>query len=852
MPGQDRLTALCALADRRDQKGDLIPPEITGIDFIQVVDPEVQTVLRVFFIIDPDLLAVPLVVFPPANPSDVVFPPEKVSIVSTSGGESLAEAEVVRATWTQAIVAGQSRVFLEVEVAEPGDFSIYRLTIDSPSVDRFFNGVEFSFKQGCPSNLDCKSGEPECPAPDLVDFPVDYLARDFTSLRSALLDFAAQRYPNWAEVIEADGGVMLAEVMAALGDEFSYIQDRFAREAYLETATQRRSLRWHTTLVDYPIHDGLSATTLLAIEASVDGAFVAAGTRVWAILEGGGSVPFEIGEGLRDERRFWAHRNWNAIHAHIPDASQPCLPIGSTEIYLCGHFPDAQLPDPDDVHEGDDDGRWIGRTMLLEATPEDPSLPVRRHVVRIAKFEQGTDPLILDKKGQLVRFTRVAWDASEATPFELLLEATTACANILPATAGETHTEFFAIGSIPDNAAEEVGAVSIEREGPCNELTGQRPVTYLFSLSESEKRGLGWRGVLRKAEPEIELLEVEPDTLDPISPPREWEFLPSLLDASSQESAFTLENGIWRTIFEVERFGRTFAHADYASQNGFTIRYGDGEFGLPPAEQSVFRVRYRTDVGTIANLPADSVTAITDPSGLSSAPTLPVHTGVRNPFAITTGVDPEDAAVVRQLAPEAFQVETFRAVRDEDYAQHAERVEGVQRAGARARWTGSWLTEFVTIDPLNAFSLSDELRTGVENALDCVRQVEREVYVNDPVYVNLDLVIHICVEPTVYAGQVVERVVRALTVEKSGLYEELPFFHPDNFTFGTPLYRAAFEAAVQDVPGVRAVGSIRIQARGITEMRDFVETVFEVSERQILRLQNDPRFPERGSLRVYS
>ena len=34
-------------------------------------------------------------------------------------------------------------------------------------------------------------------------------------------------------------------------------------------------------------------------------------------------------------------------------------------------------------------------------------------------------------------------------------------------------------------------------------------------------------------------------------------------------------------------------------------------------------------------------------------------------------------------------------------------------------------------------------------------------------------------------------------------------------------------------------------------MRDFVETVFEVSERQILRLQNDPRFPERGSLRVY-
>ncbi|HEY5704605.1 MAG TPA: baseplate J/gp47 family protein [Terrimicrobiaceae bacterium] len=838
MAGPDRLTALCDQATKA----------LTGIDFVQVLNPEVQTVLRVFFHIDPDQLAPPLIEFPPANPADVDFPLENVSIVSISGGESVAEANVVRATWTQAILSGQSRVFLEVEVAEPGDFSIYRLTIDSPRIDRFFNGVEFSFKQGCPSNLDCKSRQPECPPPDLVDFPVDYLARDFTSLRSALLDFAAQRYPNWAEVIEADAGVMLAEVMAALGDEFSYTQDRFAREAYLETATQRRSMRWHTTLVDYPIHDGLSATTLLAIGASGGGAFVAAGTRVWAILEGGGAVPFEIGEGLLDEHRFWVHPDWNVIPAHIPDASKPCLPIGSTEIYLSRHFPDAQLPKDSDVRKGDDDGRWTGRAMLLETTPEDPSLPVRRHLVRIVEFEQGEDPLIL-KDGLPATFTRVEWDASEATPFELLLESTTACVNILPATAGETHTEYFAIGSIPDNASEELKSVSVEREGPCNELTGQRSVTYLSSLSESEKRGLGWRGELRRAEPEIELLEVQPDTLTPF---REWIYLPSLLDATSRVRAFSLENGIWRTIFEVERSGRTFAHPDYASQSGFTIRFGDGEFGLPPAGQSVFRVRYRTDAGTIANLPADSVTALTDPSGSSPASTMEGVASVRNPFAITSGVDPEDAAVVRQLAPEAFKAETFRAVRDEDYREHAEKVEGVQRAGAKARWTGSWLTEFVTVDPLNAFSLSEELRLEVENSLDRVRQVGREVFVNDPIYLNVDLIIHICIEPTAYAGQVVERVVGALTVEKSGLYEELPFFHPNNFTFGTPLYRAALEAAVQAVPGVRAVGPIQIQARGITKMRSFAETVFEVSERQILRIQNDPRFPERGSLRVYS
>ena len=115
-------------------------------------------------------------------------------------------------------------------------------------------------------------------------------------------------------------------------------------------------------------------------------------------MEGGGAVPFEIGEGLRDERRFWVHQKWNAIPAHNPDASQPCLPIGSTEIYLRGHFPDkTQLPDPIDVEKGDDDGQWVGRLMVLESTPEDPSLPVRRHLVRITEFEQDEDPLCLDE-----------------------------------------------------------------------------------------------------------------------------------------------------------------------------------------------------------------------------------------------------------------------------------------------------------------------------------------------------------------------------------------------------------------------------------------------------------------------
>ena len=131
---------------------------------------------------------------------------DTVTIVSTSGGERLAEVPVVRATYKQVPLDGKLRTVLEVQTTEPGDFSIYRLTvIDEPEkpvserkrrFDRFFNGVEFSFKQGCPSDLDCKPGELECPPEQFVDFPIDYLARDFVSMRNALLDFASQRYPR--------------------------------------------------------------------------------------------------------------------------------------------------------------------------------------------------------------------------------------------------------------------------------------------------------------------------------------------------------------------------------------------------------------------------------------------------------------------------------------------------------------------------------------------------------------------------------------------------------------------------------------------------------------------------------
>jgi hypothetical protein len=906
---------------------------VTGIDFIQVVDPHDQTVLRVFFLINPDELTDPIVTTA-SLPIDVST--DTVTIKSVSGGERLAEVPIVRTTYKQVQLNGETRTVLEIQTTEPGDFSIYRLTlIDEPKrrIDRFFNGVEFSFKQGCPSLLDCRRREHECPPEAFVDFPVDYLARDFVSIRNALLDYASQRYPAWIEKIEADAGVMLAEVMAALGDEFSYIQDRYGREAYLETATQRRSLRYHAQLVDYRIHDGLAARTFLDLEVKPaqpgfpGGTLIGAGARVWTPSQGEAPIPFEIGEGLADQRRsfltllfsvgpgfqadldasffsaalkqeftnnniflstspspavtvlipgnrwlihqsvvsflvqkensnldvfglgrqFWVHSAWNTLEVHVPDESQPCLGVGATELFLRGTLPTpAQIPANEISTKF-----WVGRLLLLKTDPEDPSVPARRHLVRVVEVEQTTDPLVLDAANQPIPITRIKWEDEQALPFEMCLPDMVVRGNLVVATAGETITEFFTIRtntSIPSQLAGDV-AQAIERQGPLDDVAGRRSVRFLYSLSKTETSGLGWLGQLREASPEVELQEVRATDLEPLEPPQFWEWQNSLLDSPGFEDDFTLDHGTWRRIIGFQRIGEVIEHLDYASNSGFTIRFGDGEFGRIPEDGTLFQVRYRTGPGTRANLPADTIVNLRNPVDEAEADLIPVLDSVTNPLAISNGVDPESAESIKQLAPEAFRAVTFRAVRPEDYAEIAERLPFVQRAGARFRWTGSWLSTFVTADPFGAFQLSQSQRTELANLMDCVRQAGREVFVLNPRFVNIDLEIRICIEPFAYAGQVRARVLEALLGRK-GVRPVKGFFDPDNFTFGTPLRRSVLEAVIQEVPGVRGVEEMRIRARGITDWRVFDELTFNIHHDQIIRLENDPRFPERGSLKI--
>ncbi|HEV8637632.1 MAG TPA: hypothetical protein VG370_25720 [Chloroflexota bacterium] len=854
-PG-DRLAALRARSE-----------DLTGIEFVQVVDKCDQRRLRVYFLTDPRDLRSP---FEDLGDPAVTADPLSLEDFRIYNPRGVApDVEVVPCPGPDAMIWGDDpdagRRFLEICVAEPGDFAEYRLLIDDERIDRFFNDVQFSFKVGCDDRLDCAEPLTECPPEELVDFPVDYLARDFVSLRNALLDFAAQRYPDWQVPLEADVGVMLLETMAALGDELSYLQDRYNREAYLETATERRSLRHKARLLDYEIHDGRMASTLLELTVrpnmtprvtSVEG-----GSPVWARVEGSTPIRFELGTsmGVRGrDTNFPVDELWNPgnFTVYLFDDGQECLETGATELFVRN---DPANPDnPGGVlFDAAAVNLWsAGRPLLLRDVPADPSEADRLHVVRVVEVRLQHDDLFD------VDVARIRWEARDALPLPIPFEQLQLSGNLVPATAGESRTATFRVGTPRPSDGKDGVLPAVEREGPlftdvdpsllsrrnaCEEVeqeSASRPPIYLLSLPGTEESGLAFADPaedLRRAEPEVRVYGPAKTTGGPV----QWSFRRTLIDESGDDDVFTLEDGTWRRIVGRWLGGAELVHRDYATGAGYTVRFGDGEFGRLPAAGALFEVDYRLGSGVKGNVPAGSVNALAIPA--ESSPLAARLLAATNPFPVTSGVDPESADEIKLLTPEAYKSETFFAVRPEDYGTQAEKLDFVQRAQGTFRWTGSWLSAVATVDAEDAFELSPERRQLVEALLNCRRQAGRDVIVRDPKFVNLDLVINLCVSRDAFPGQVRVRVLEAL-FGRGGFQPRVGFFDPDNFTFGTPLRRSALEAAVVSVEGVEAVTTMQVRAHGMTEFKEFEVLAFEVADDELIRVENSALRPERGSL----
>ena len=300
----------------------------------------------------------------------------------------------------------------------------------------------------------------------------------------------------------------------------------------------------------------------------------------------------------------------------------------------------------------------------------------------------------------------------------------------------------------------------------------------------------------------------------------DWHPVPNLLESQSMEHHF---------VVETEDDGRA------------SVRFGSRGFGREPPDDSFIVTTYRVGVGRAGNIGAEALAHVIDPGNVTN---WPVVDAVRNPMPATGGVDPEASERVKQLAPAAFRNVQYRAVTADDYARIAERhPEVVPRGGV------------VPLDGQLAHGLRRNRPEGAggpvgrspaaRRATGSTRTRRRATTSRSnrrPSFRSRSR--SPSAWPRSTSARTWSRPSRMLSTRARG------FFRPDNFTFGQPLYLSRLYAALERIEGVDS-SAVTVFKRYAKVAADELETgVLGVERTEVVRLDNDPNFPERGLLRL--
>lgn len=731
------------------------------------------------------------------------------SHIEITGGDRVRGIRAVSTTTADGV--------LTVTVTAPGDFSTYRLRLVDPvtestpaGFDPTLSEIDFSFKAGCPIRFDC-APQDACPPEPVVSTTRDYLAKDFESFRQLMLDRLASTLPDWHEPNAADQQVALVELLAFVADRLSYEQDAVATEAYLGTARRRVSVRRHARLLGYRMHEGCAARTFVHLHVDPPEPTPAVPVPPLPIPAGrqfltGAPDDAEtlIFESLHDVAALVEH---NEISFHTWTDDQCCLPRGATRATLSGAQPLSLT---------------VGDFLLLEEVLGSESGKKadtdrsHRHVVRLTEVTPEVDPL------DDTPVVEVAWAEEDALPFPFCISALTTGDDGVQSRSdcGVARGNIVLVehGAGPTSAVLSGEVDVAERWRP--RLPDGRPT---WAVPYREFQPAGPDGT-RQRFPASALLDVDPR-----------EALPSVQVKDTDDNDY---DPVWDLLGSVAEDPHFVVETE--DDGTATLRFGDGTYGKAPNPGSTHTATYRLGHGTVGNVGPEAISVL-----------VPAEDGVtvRNPIPATGGVDPEPTEKVRTDAPHAFRVQE-RAVTEADYGTLlTERAEGVQRATGRLRWTGSWYTGFVTVDRVGGCEVDAPYRQEVSRFLDGYRMAGVDVDVASPQPVSLEIELAVCANADRFNTDVERDVLDALSSRtlrdgRRGL------FHPDNFTFGTPVYLSRVYAAVLAVPGVATVRATKFRRFAESDRGELANGVLRVRDLEIARLANDPDVPERGLLTV--
>ena len=374
--------------------------------------------------------------------------------VTITGGESITDVAVV------SVGPGSAPNVLQVQTNKPGDFSTYTLRLvnsatqaatDPFTITEVLAGfdpqlaeVEFSFKVECGPNFDCNPQPSSCPPTLPTPPPINYLAKDYGSFRTLMLDRLNQLLPSWGATSEADLGIALAELIAYRGDYLSYQQDAIATEAYIETARSRVSLRRHALLVDYHVHDGCNARAWIQLKVAGnpgDQIFmdrtltrfytyapgmpsslaVGAGNEEAALSSG-----VQVFEPMQDAILYPEH---NLMNFYTWGDTDCCLPQGATEATLAGSYPHLQPGDilifeevtgPQTGNPADADLRHRCAVRLTQVATVDAN----GNTLIDPLFDVDGNAIINPATQTPVSVTEIQWSQDDALPFPVCISST--------------------------------------------------------------------------------------------------------------------------------------------------------------------------------------------------------------------------------------------------------------------------------------------------------------------------------------------------------------------------------------------------------------------------------------------
>lgn len=383
----------------------------------------------------------------------------------------------------------------------------------------------------------------------------------------------------------------------------------------------------------------------------------------------------------------------------------------------------------------------------------------------------------------------VTWDPADALAADLPVETTVARGNVIVVDHGAPVT-----GEALPSAT--------DARGRYRPRLAQTPLTFAAPYDRTRPAAATLHPDPRGAQPAVVSH----------SPGIEWSPRPDLLASDAFDAGF---------VVEVESDGTAL------------LRFGDDRYGRAPEPGDAFTADYRVGNGSAGNLPAGAITGY--------APADPRIRRVSSPLPATGGLDQEPAELVRLLAPQAYRRQE-RAVTEADYATMAQLHPGVRKAVARLRWTGSWHTMVVTVDRAGGADVAPEFEAELRAFLERYRRAGHDLEICAPVPVPLRLELAVCAQ-----REALPEDVKAALLDALGSRSRRGLFHPDNFTFGQPLYLSQVYQAVLAVPGV-ASATVTALHRFATKPAATVPEVVSAGPLEILCLANDPDFPERGRL----